>query len=351
MLINTLNHFGDCSGLRVSIAKSSLFTSGICSQDMDTIKEITGFTQGSFPFRYLGIPVADSRLSIDQYGPLIDKITGHISAWAGANLSYAGRIELIKSVLQGAECFWLSILPTPAGVQAKIIKLCKNFLWSGKCSENKKPLVAWRDITLPKSEGGLGIRNSKAWNKALLAKTMWDIQSKKDSLWVMGLRDEIIATEQSQPAAAQKINQWTANGDLHSKLAYDYFKPKANKLKWPAVIWSNYTTPKHAFILWLAMKERLLTKDRLPDPGADQTCSLCRTENETTEHLFFQCNFVRQIWSPIKSWMGFRRTLSTLKAAVKWSIKEARGTGIQSKAKRLGIACTTYFVWEARNLR
>ncbi|GFS35505.1 hypothetical protein Acr_00g0040240 [Actinidia rufa] len=313
MLINTLNHFGDCSGLRVSIAKSSLFTAGICSQDMDTIKEITGFTQGSFPFRYLGIPVADSRLTIAQYGPLIDKITGHISAWAGANLSYVGRIELIKSVLQGQSAF-------------------------GSPSSQLQPGFK------PKSSSFAGIFSGVA-NAARIRSHSPLIKQ------VMGLRDEIIATEQSQPAAAQKINQWTANGDLHSKLAYDYFRPKANKLKWPTVIWSNYTTPKHAFILWLAMKERLLTKDRLPDPGADQTCLLCRTENETTEHLFFQCNFVRQIWSPIKSWLGFRRTLSTLKAAVKWSIKEARGTGIQSKAKRLGIACTTYFVWEARNLR
>ncbi|GFY92965.1 hypothetical protein Acr_08g0013610 [Actinidia rufa] len=210
---------------------------------MEIIKAITSFSQGSFPFRYLGIPVADSRLSIAQYSPMIDKVSGYISAWAGANLSYAGRLELIKSVLQGVECFWLSILPTPAGVQAKIIQLCRNFLWSGKCSENKRPLVAWKDITLPKIEGGLGIRNSKAWNKALLSKTMWDIQSKKDPLWVqwvhhiymkhtnfwdyqikhedsplikqvIALRDEITVAEQSQQAAAQKNysvdGQWGA---------------------------------------------------------------------------------------------------------------------------------------------
>ncbi|GFS30621.1 hypothetical protein Acr_00g0012980 [Actinidia rufa] len=330
---SNFNFHPKCGGLKIThlafVDDLVLFSrgdqAGIGQQDMEIIKAITSFSQGSFPFRYLGIPVADSRLSIAQYSPMIDKVLGYISAWAGANLSYAGRLELIKSVLQGVECFWLSILPTLAGVQAKIIQLCRNFLWSGKRSENKRPLVAWKDITLPKIEGGLGIRNSKAWNKALLSKTMWDIQLKKDSLWVQW---------------------WMANGELNSKLAYEYFRPKANKLLWPKVIWTTYTTPKHAFILWLAMKERLLTKDKLHDPAADQMCSLCRTENETAEHLFFQCNF-----TSVKGWLGFRRSLSTLKAAVKWSIKEARGTGIQSKAKRLGIACTTYFVWEARNLR
>ena len=92
--------------------------------------------------------------------------------------------ELITYVLQGVECFWLAILPIPAGVKAKIVQLCRNFLWNGKCTMNKRPLVAWKEVTLPKIEGGLGIRNSKAWNKALLSRTLWDIQAKKDILWV-----------------------------------------------------------------------------------------------------------------------------------------------------------------------
>ena len=34
-----------------------------------------------------------------------------------------------------------------------------------------------------------------------------------------------------------------------------------------------------------------------------------------------------------------------------WIIKEARGTGIQAKVKKLGLESTTYFLWEARDLR
>ena len=89
--------------------------------DMEAIKDITKFSQGSFPFRYLGIPVADSKLTISQYSPLIDKITNYISAWVGASLSYAGRTKLVKLVLQGVECFCLSILPIPVRVKTKIV--------------------------------------------------------------------------------------------------------------------------------------------------------------------------------------------------------------------------------------
>ena len=184
MLMKELNHFGDYSRLRISFAKSSIYSAGICSSDLEEIMGIIGFTLGSFPFRYLDIPVADSRLSIAQFSPLIDKISKYINAWAGSSLSYVGRTELVKSVLQGVECFWLSILPIPAGVRKKTGQLGKNFLWGGKCSVYKQPLVAWKEVTLPKIKGGLSIRNTKAWNKALLSKTLWDIQAKKDSLLV-----------------------------------------------------------------------------------------------------------------------------------------------------------------------
>ena len=168
----------------------------------------------------------------------------------------------------------------------------------GKCREFKQPLVAWKDITLPKIEGGLGIRNPKAWNKALLSKTLWDIHSKKYSLWVqwvhhnylkrstfwtyrikhensplfkqiIALRDEIIASEGTEHAAIQKLNQWSFNGELQSKLAYDHFRSRGNKLKWPKIIWNSNATPDHAFIFWLGMKGKLLTKDRLHDPQLD----------------------------------------------------------------------------------
>ena len=380
LLMEKLNHFGECSGLSINISKSSFHSAGINDIDLQNIKDITGFTQGCFPFRYLGIPVADSRLTIAQYSPLIDKISDCISAWAGATLSYAGRTELIKSVLQGVECFWLSILPIPAGVKSKIVQLCRNFLWSGNCTINKKPLVAWREVTLPKIEGGLGLRNSKAWNKALLSKTLWDIQSKKDSLWVqwvhqiymkgdcfwgyttknadsplikqiMILRDEIIEAETSIEHATHKMNQWAPNGKFQSRLAYDFFRPRSAKITWPKLVWHGSLIPRHSFILWLGLKNRLLTKDKIRDYIEDQLCPLCSAQNETLDHLFFHCAIGSQIWANVKSWLGITRAMQSLKAAVKWMIKEARGTGFPAKIKRIGLACTVYYIWEARNKR
>ncbi|GFS44393.1 hypothetical protein Acr_00g0090060 [Actinidia rufa] len=70
------------------------------------------------------------------------------------------------------------------GVRDRITSLCKNFLWGGKATGSKRPLVAWKDICKPKLEGGLGFMDLNAWNWALLAKALWNLQSKKDTLQV-----------------------------------------------------------------------------------------------------------------------------------------------------------------------
>ncbi|GFY87115.1 hypothetical protein Acr_05g0007540 [Actinidia rufa] len=150
---------------------------GINDTDLDVIKGITGFTQRLFLFRYLGIPVVDSRLTI-AHSHLIDKILESIGAWAGGTLSYTGRTELIKSMLQGVECFWLSILPIPARVKAKIVQLCMSFLWNGKYTMNKSPLVAWKDVTLLKAEGDLGI-----WKDTLWVQWVHQIYMKRGCFW------------------------------------------------------------------------------------------------------------------------------------------------------------------------
>ncbi|GFS35711.1 hypothetical protein Acr_00g0041690 [Actinidia rufa] len=50
LLMENLSHFGECSGLKVSFSKSNLFVACINSDDLASLKEISGFSQGSFPF-------------------------------------------------------------------------------------------------------------------------------------------------------------------------------------------------------------------------------------------------------------------------------------------------------------
>jgi len=91
---------------------------------------------------------------------------------------------LLKSVLYGIVQFWLNIFPVRDTVIKQIICLYHNFLWTGTVSRNKSALVAWRMVCLPKDEGGLGLFDLRARNNSFLAKHIWNIHLKSDTIWI-----------------------------------------------------------------------------------------------------------------------------------------------------------------------
>ncbi|XP_057972702.1 uncharacterized protein LOC131160839 [Malania oleifera] len=122
LIMECLTKFTDSSGLASNCSKSNLFHVGVKDYDLDGMKHITGFNVGEFPFRYLGNPLAASWLNAMHYSPLVDRIAKLFAGWPGHTLSYAGKLELINSVIQGVECFWLAIFPIPNNVLDHVMK-------------------------------------------------------------------------------------------------------------------------------------------------------------------------------------------------------------------------------------
>lgn len=91
---------------------------------------------------------------------------------------------LIKSILFHYQVYWSNIVLLPKKIVQKIDSICRDFLWSGRNKSKKMPLVAWESVCLPRSEGGLGVLQIAAWNKAALGKLLWKIVADWDCLWV-----------------------------------------------------------------------------------------------------------------------------------------------------------------------
>ncbi|KAG6732890.1 hypothetical protein I3842_01G199300 [Carya illinoinensis] len=98
-------------------------------------------------------------------------------------LSKGGRITLIKSTLSNLPTYFLSLFPLPVGVAARIKKLQRDFLWGGLRDEFKFHLVKWEQVYRPISGGGLGVRQLRVFNRALLGKWLWQYSREPDSLW------------------------------------------------------------------------------------------------------------------------------------------------------------------------
>ena len=99
ILHQQLQVFGRTSGLDINASKSSIYFGGVDDRVKSQILQDTRFLEGSFLFRYLGVPLSPQRLLASQFSPLLDKLESAFQSWIGKNLSYIGRLELLRSVI------------------------------------------------------------------------------------------------------------------------------------------------------------------------------------------------------------------------------------------------------------
>lgn len=146
--------------------------------------QLTGMVEGALPFRYLGVPLATKKLNILYYQPLIQKILHRMNSWTTKLLSYAGRLQLLKSVIAGIQRYWCQVFLIPQKVLKVIQYACRTFLWTGKTEVSRRVLVAWEKVILPKQAGGLNIGNLNVWNQAAICKLLWNIHQQKNRTWI-----------------------------------------------------------------------------------------------------------------------------------------------------------------------
>lgn len=131
-------------------------------------------------------------MSSTDYRPLIEAIRNRIGSWKNRFLSYAGRLELLGSVIGSIPSFWLSAFRLPQACIREIDKICSAFLWSGSDLNPNKAKLSWEEVCLPKEEGGLGLRSLKDMNKVTQLKLLWRLISNKSSLWVKWINSTIL---------------------------------------------------------------------------------------------------------------------------------------------------------------
>lgn len=160
-LLKVLDQFAGASGLHANQLKSSIYFGGVADGIKQEILNMSDMNEGSLPFKYLGVPLSSQKLSVMQCQPLVNRIMQRITCWASRLLSYARRVQLIKSVVFGIQTYWSQIFVLPQKVLKLIQQACRVFLWTEKAAVSKRALVAWEKVELHYCAGGLNIVNLK----------------------------------------------------------------------------------------------------------------------------------------------------------------------------------------------
>ncbi|GJX76493.1 RNA-directed DNA polymerase, eukaryota, reverse transcriptase zinc-binding domain protein [Tanacetum coccineum] len=360
-----LDEFSMTSGLYPNMFKSTVFYGNVPDTVKNEIQLAMPFREGVLPARYLGIPLTAKTLSIADCRVLIEKVKNRILDWRNKLLSLAGKLQLVAS----------------------------NFVWSKNDAAKGIASVAWKEVCRPKDEGGLGLKSLKVINHALMVKHLWNIASKKDSLWVKWLNvyrikgmwgtklemGEVVLSgmtsgtpmgrysvrfkevidvpvpvlDHDRDDMALWFDKQNVEVRFSVKEAWRVLRPDVPKVLRHKHVWFSQCIPRHAFILWMAIKGRLKTQDRISRwfSADNMVCPFCKSCKDSHSHLFFQCGFAQGVWERLKS-MNRLEDLSCVWAEIisGISIRKANNT-LWSIIQRLVLGAAVYFIWRERNFR
>lgn len=183
-IIEVLRNFYYASGLQLNLNKSQLLFDGNNYQLATYLANRFGIVNGSLPVRYLGLSLLPHKMRHEDYQSLLDRVYKRITYWSVRHLSFAGRLQLIQSVIFSMINLWTSGFPLPKRCLEALERMCSGYLWKSVPSSARGAKVSWESVCTPKKCGGLGLKRLEAWNQVFTLKLIWLLFTKSGSLWV-----------------------------------------------------------------------------------------------------------------------------------------------------------------------
>ena len=110
------------------------------------------------------------KLKKNTFAQLKQKLASKLTGWKEKLLSNAGKEVLIKAVTQAVPFYTMSCFKLPNGLCEEMTGTVRQFWWGQVKNEKKVAWMSWERTCLPKEKVGMGFRDLKSFNLALLVK-------------------------------------------------------------------------------------------------------------------------------------------------------------------------------------
>ncbi|GJT75704.1 RNA-directed DNA polymerase, eukaryota, reverse transcriptase zinc-binding domain protein [Tanacetum coccineum] len=293
-----LDKFSAISGLYPHLGKCIMFCGSLDSETKNAISNILPLKEGKLPVKYLGVPLVTKKIGIADCKQLIDKVQQKLMDWKNKSLSYAGRAQLITYVLASMQVYWvlcfcflkqtLMILKSSSkDFYGILVRAAKNSGNSIASIISKKEIfyAGFND-----QDYIADVRNENGWK--------WPQEWLVKYPWLKDLIEPILNNTPDKPIwvdndrNARKFSTQTVCKDIRGN---------GDLVNWKDIVWHPNCIPKHTFIVWLAVKMKLSTQDKMLKWYLNRVfeCSLCKKEADSHEHLFFKCEYAQKIWKRV----------------------------------------------------
>ena len=168
---NFISIYERASGQRVNFDKTKIaFSKGVPQHTRQAIVDRLHVREVERHSKYLGLPTIVGRSKKVIFSRLKERVWKKTQGWKERLLSRAGKEILLKVVVQAIQTYMMSIFKLPEGLLDEIYALMANFWWGSSRDNRKTHWHSWVSMCVRKSQGGIGFRDLKCFNQALLAK-------------------------------------------------------------------------------------------------------------------------------------------------------------------------------------
>ena len=91
--------------------------------------------------KYLGFRIKPNCYKKEDWNWLLEKMESRINNWCNRWLSRAGRLVLIKSLLEAIPVYWMALAWIPKSILIKSRRICSTFLWAREKDQKVLPWV------------------------------------------------------------------------------------------------------------------------------------------------------------------------------------------------------------------